>query len=190
MKSLGTELEVAVLKLKNTAATFVNSFVNATTAARTWTIQDKDHTFAGLDDLTALASTLNPIGTIREFNVSTNPATLLGFGTWAAFGTGRVTVAIDTAQTEFDVNGETGGEKTHLLTGAENGVPAHTHPNVKDASGNSVGLNSGGTTNLSLSYSAGGSLTLIVPANTAANASSAHNNLQPYIVVYRWVRTA
>lgn len=51
MKQLGVELEIAVLKLKNAAGTFVNAFANATTAARTWTFPDKDITVAGIDDV-------------------------------------------------------------------------------------------------------------------------------------------
>jgi len=70
----------------------------------------------------------------------------------------------------------TGGEKTHLLTGAESGVPVHTHPN--GASGAS-----GATPN------AGGG---VGPAssgnNSAANAESAHNNMQPYIGLHWIVR--
>lgn len=129
---------------------------------------------------TSLMSALNPIGTIREFNVATNPATLLGFGTWSAYGTGRVTVAIDAGQTEFDTVDETGGAKTHTLTSSESGLPAHSHPGMVATGGTEVWV---GT---AAGFRASG------PFNnsTAANASSAHNNLQPYIVVYRWVRTA
>jgi microcystin-dependent protein len=38
---------------------------------------------------------------------------------------GRIPVGQDSAQTEFDVLGETGGAKTHTLTSAE--MPSHTH---------------------------------------------------------------
>lgn len=40
---------------------------------------------------------------------------------------GSVPVGLDTTQAEFLAIGKTGGEKTHLNTSAESGVPAHTH---------------------------------------------------------------
>lgn len=128
---------------------------------------------ASISVLATILPFIYPIGMIIELNVSTNPNTLFGFGTWAAYGTGRVTVAIDAGQTEFDVVDETGGAKTHTLSTAE--MPAHTHTySISGAagSGSSGGdVGSGGTTG-----STGG--------------GGAHNNLQPYIVVYRWRRTA
>ena len=61
-----------------------------------------------------------PVGSIYiNASVATNPATLLGFGTWAAFGAGRVMVGLDAGQTEFDTAEETGGAKTHTLTTGE-----------------------------------------------------------------------
>jgi len=84
---------------------------------------------------------------------------------------GRVPVGRDATQTEFDVLGETGGEKTHTLTIAE--MPAHTHTYLGvqsqgAASGfDNVAENSPRPTETS--GSTGGSLP--------------HNNLQPYIVL-------
>lgn len=66
-----------------------------------------------------------PVGSIFISAVATNPADLLGGGTWVAFGTGRVLVAIDAAQTEFDTLLETGGSKTQTLTEAN--LPVHDH---------------------------------------------------------------
>ena len=40
---------------------------------------------------------------------------------------GKVVVGFNSAETEFDALGETGGAKTHTLTSAQSGVPAHTH---------------------------------------------------------------
>ena len=135
----------------------------------------------------AIGSYLNPVGTIREFNVSTNPATLLGFGTWAEYGKGMVTVAINATDTEFDTLGETGGAKTHLLTSAESGVPAHTHP-ITSVKSNVVPLDQAGVSGFNGNN--GGTAATATGSNSAANASSAHNNLQPYIVVYRWCRVS
>ena len=67
-----------------------------------------------------------PVGSIYiNAAVATNPGTLLGFGTWAAFGAGRVIVGIDSTDTDFDAAEETGGAKTHTLTVSE--LPSHTH---------------------------------------------------------------
>ena len=44
-------------------------------------------------------------------SVATNPTSLLGFGTWEAFGAGKVLIGLDSTDTEFDTVGETGGVK-------------------------------------------------------------------------------
>jgi microcystin-dependent protein len=72
-------------------------------------------------------STVYPVGCIYTSTVATNPATLFGFGTWTAFGAGRVLVGFDSTQTEFDTAEETGGEKTVTLTASQ--IPTHSHPN-------------------------------------------------------------
>lgn len=120
-----------------------------------------------------------PIGSVyMNASNGTNPATLMGFGTWVAFGAGRVPVGIDATQTEFDTAEETGGAKNHTLTTAQ--LPSHRHFLGKNGSttytGNPrmAGLSNNGSTVYS-EYTGGG---------------QAHNNLQPYIVVYMWKRTA
>jgi len=125
--------------------------------------------------LAATFETLYPVGSIyTNTAVATNPATLLGFGTWVAFGAGRVLVGIDAGQTEFDTLGETGGANTHTLTVDE--IPAHTHT-AENQTGASYGQPAGQINNSSgETASTGGGLE--------------HNNLQPYIVVYMWNRTA
>lgn len=120
-----------------------------------------------------------PIGSVyMNASSGTNPATLMGFGTWVAFGAGRVLVGVDATQTEFDTGEKTGGAKTHTLTEQE--IPSHRHFLGKNGSttytGNPrmAGLSNNGSTVYS-EYTGGG---------------QAHNNLQPYIVVYMWKRTA
>lgn len=120
-----------------------------------------------------------PIGAIFTAGVSTNPATLLGFGTWAPHGTGRTLVAIDAAQAEFDTLDETGGAKTHTLTVAELAVHYHLYQTTTWQSG---------ITNLGSSEAGNFSSPTTVTGD--AGGGGAHNNLQPYTVVYRWKRTA
>jgi len=134
--------------------------------------------------LTDTLAIIYPVGCIYTTIVSTNPATVFGFGTWAAFGAGRVLVGVGTSDAAYAA-AATGGESTHTLSAAESGLPAHTHNVVVE--GNNAGNDAayivhGGT--------ASGTLTKATSANTVSAASSAHNNLQPYIVVYFWKRTA
>ena len=60
-----------------------------------------------------------PIGYIYMSVDPTDPGTVLGYGTWAAFAEGRVLVGVDVTDTDFDTVEETGGEKTHVLTCSE-----------------------------------------------------------------------
>ena len=119
-----------------------------------------------------------PVGSLyMNASVATNPGTLLGFGTWAAFGAGRVITGFDSSDSDFDAAEETGGSKTKTLSISE--LPAHAHTvaastSDSDAGGISQG-NTTSTTNVSTSSVGGG---------------SAFSLLQPYITVYIWKRTA
>jgi len=122
-----------------------------------------------------------PVGSIYiNAAVSTNPATLLGFGTWAAFGAGRVIVGLNSSDSDFDTAQETGGAKTHTLSVSE--IPSHTHTSS---------LRGNGEDELqsipSASDNTDPSLTM---TTNATGGGGAHNNLQPYIVAYMWRRTA
>lgn len=102
---------------------------------------------------------------------------------------GKALVGVDTGQTEFAALGQTGGEKTHLNTAAESGVPAHTHT-VKESAGFNVGVTNaappGGGTGY---YNRNGNTPFSAEANTPATAASAHNNLQPYATVNYIIKT-
>lgn len=123
-----------------------------------------------------------PVGSVyMNATNNTNPATLLGFGTWAAFGAGRVPVGFDGSQSEFNAAEKTGGAKTHTLT--VNEIPPHNHT-VRGS------VSSG---NLAEGLAFGNDSTPDFTSATVVNnngGGAAHNNLQPYITVYMWKRTA
>lgn len=134
------------------------------------------HTHAG-------GSQAFPVGSVFIAVVSTNPATLLGYGTWSAFAAGRMLVGLDAGQTEFDTVRETGGVKTHTLTVTE--MPAHTH----------VVTSQTATTGSATSYEHGVLDTSSAEAEAtevtgSTGGGAAHQNLPPFIVVYIWERTA
>jgi hypothetical protein len=131
-----------------------------------------------------------PVGSIYiNASVSTNPATLFGFGTWAAFGAGRVMVGLNAGDSSFDTLEETGGSKDAI-------VVSHTHSVTDPGHNHTVGIqtktldqNAGG------SSLAGAGTTTTSTASTgisisSTGASGTNANLQPYIVVYMWKRTA
>lgn len=125
-----------------------------------------------------------PIGSqYVNFTDSTNPATLLGFGTWQAVA-GRVVVGYDSTQTEFNAAEKTGGAKTHTLTVAE--MPPHNHEGVGGLGADANYYTGWGTRHgwavQSANVSNGGQIRF----NSGGGGS--HNNLQPYITAYVWKR--
>lgn len=130
-------------------------------------------------DLVNLLPYIYPVGSVLTFGVSTNPATLLGFGTWTAIA-GKVIVGLDSGDTDFDTVNETGGAKTVNL--------AHAH------SGSSVGnasIQGGSTASPSTGINIGDQDRQHTHALTiASDLSATQSVLQPYIVKYVWERTA
>jgi hypothetical protein len=141
---------------------------------------------------TALAA-VYPVGSIYiNATSSSNPATLLGFGTWTAFGAGRVMVGFDSSDALFDTAEETGGSKdavvvshTHTATVSD---PGHVHT-VNAGATASNQLTNGGTVNLG-STNTGSAVTGISVTNASTGVSGTNANLQPYITVRMWKRTA
>ena len=135
-----------------------------------------------IDAIETKLNNVYPVGSIYVSIKNTNPGTLYG-GTWVSFGTGRTLVGVDTSQTEFATVEKTGGEKTHTLTIEE--MPAHTHKFMYRG-GSTSQTNSPFAENKPIiqgsnSYGAN---------TTKTGGGAAHNNLQPYITVYMWKRTA
>jgi hypothetical protein len=142
---------------------------------------------------------LYPVGSIyTNASSSTNPATLLGFGTWTAFGAGRVMVGFDSGNTLFDTAEETGGSAdaiavSHTHTATDSG---HTHTvlegsrNTVDGTSSPYTLASGDDyTSRYVATSDTGSSTANITVNSAGS-SGTNANYQPYITVYMWKRTA
>ena len=149
------------------------------------TIDVGDNTLSGLLDW------FYPIGTIYETTSSDlDTTTKMGNhfgGTWEVYGAGRVLVA-KSADTEFDTIGETGGTKTHTHTLEDGYAKIGIHGTQifqdQDANGTytydryaTIGSVVGGSDTTARSSELGGS-------------TDSSSNLQPYIVVYRYRRTA
>lgn len=77
--------------------------------------------------VTAALAAIYPVGSVYiNATSSSNPSTLLGFGTWTAFGAGRVMVGLDGSDADFDTAEETGGAKTVTSTGSISGTVGGT----------------------------------------------------------------
>jgi hypothetical protein len=140
-------------------------------------------------------ATIYPIGSIYTSTVSTNPATLFGIGTWVAFGAGRVLL------------GDGGGYAAGATGGSADAITvSHTHTATTTStdSGHTHGISPGAWTDgggkvEGNSFSFGGKVTATQSSTanitsstsiTSAGSSGTGANLQPYIVVYMWNRTA
>jgi len=158
---------------------------------------------------TALATTafvqaalqaLHPVGSIYiNATNATNPGTLLGFGTWTAFGAGRVPVGFNAGNPLFDTAEETGGSAdaitvshTHTATSTVTD-PTHSHVSFGTFGGSfSTGQLFPAAADSGGNYSTAAASTGITVATTVASAGSSgtNANYQPYITVYMWKRTA
>ena len=147
-------------KADTASPTFTGTPAAPTAASGTNTTQLATTAF-----VTAALQAVYPVGSIYiNAGSSTNPATLLGFGTWEAFGAGKVLVGLNGSDTDFDTLEETGGAKTVSAAGSISGtvggtalteaqMPKHYHqmrgPNnitaPQNDQGTSFGIYGGGT---------------------------------------------
>lgn len=132
------------------------------------------------------------IGDLFLTTIATNPSNFLG-GKWELFGPGRCLVCVDTSDSEFNSVKKTGGEKTHKLT--VNEMPSHNHQ-YEDITGNRSLNGQFGRSGYYESESYMGVTNSVIAyadadfRMTYVGGSESHNNLQPYITCYVWIRTA
>ena len=104
-------------------------------------------------------------------------------GNWEAFGAGKVLIGAGSNGGRSFTAGSTGGEYTHTLT--INEMPSHTHTVTdryfKRNQGDQLG-NTHGDELLANTYT--------TETTSAAGGGQAHNNMQPYVVVYMWRRVS
>lgn len=162
--------------------------------------------------VSAAKEALYPVGSIyTNATNNTNPGTLLGFGTWTSFGSGRVMVGFNASDPLFDTAEETGGSKDAVLVSHTHTATAspHTHRinsntnsdanawGIAPGSGYTVagvgGIVNGGSGTYVTNDTAGNQVvenTTVSVSNSTEGSSRTNANLQPYITVYLWKRTA
>lgn len=144
------------------------------------------------DVLDLLLDRIYPVGSIyMSVTDSTKESVEARFGgTWVRFGEGRTLVGVKTSETEFNTVEKQGGEKTHALS--TNEIPRHNH---------GIGLNQTGSAHFNgfwhLKLTTGTGIkntnadeTIGETATNFIGGGQSHNNLQPYITVYMYKRTA
>ena len=133
-----------------------------------------------------LDSILFPVGSVYITVVNTNPSTWFG-GTWSLLCPGRTLVCVDISDSDFSTVKKTGGEKTHKLTVSE--MPSHRH--------GMVGVNTGASSSaimgrypFQMYQDHNYNWNMSAEFMNLTGGDTAHNNLQPYMTVYIWQRTA
>ena len=220
----------AVNSTNATTAVTVSTTVASGAVGTTQTTGDSSTKIATTQFVQTALQLLYPVGAIYSSTSATNPGTAFGFGTWVAFGAGRVMIgngggfsagatggSADATLVSHNHGGVTGGQNQNHVhtvagtTGFEN--QGHVHTNSQGEYGvlNSTATAGGGGVEEgagapNIFYDSMGNPnvqhTHTFSTTSAANnvdhthsiatdGSSATNaNLQPYVVVYMWNRTA
>ncbi|HER0115075.1 TPA: hypothetical protein VIV48_000667 [Streptococcus pyogenes] len=138
-------------------------------------------------DKTEILNMVYPVGAIYMSTSSANPSTFIG-GTWQRYAQGRTIVGVSENETEFNYVGKTGGAKTHTLTNEE--MPSHSHGDKTISSGGRPISSNAGWDNTNVGLYKSTDYNQINAFNKSSGGDQPHNNLQPYITTYIWLRTA
>jgi hypothetical protein len=174
------------------------------TTAVTQSYGDSSTKLATTAFVQAALQLLYPVGSIYiNATSSTNPGTLFGFGTWTAFGAGRVMVGLDAGNALFDTAEETGGSAdaivvshTHTATSTVTD-PGHQHDLSNGQALSEVGggrsaqcaIGDNGRNGFTVASTTTTGIT-VATTNSTTGSSGTNANYQPYITVRMWKRTA
>ena len=202
--SNGTDVVVAENYM--VSPTLLNAALTGTPTAPTASVGTNTTQIATTAFVNAAIVAAYPVGSIYISTVATNPNTLFGFGTWVAYGSGRVLISQDGTYTA----GSTGGSATTTLIEAN--LPSHSHSASSSSSVSDPGhrhqiggrdstANEGGDPNsefvrdypsVANPYSSTVTTGITVSTSTSignTGSGTAFSNLPPYIAVYMWNRT-
>jgi hypothetical protein len=173
-----------------TSLSIGGNLTGASPTAATQTSGTNNTTVATTAFVQTALQLLHPVGSIYTSTSATNPGTAFGFGTWAAFGAGRVLV------------GNGGGFSAGATGGSADAVVvSHTHTATVTDPGHqhtyTAHLDTGASGPISLddrmplqTNNTSTATTGISVSNSTTGVSGTNANLQPYVVVYMWNRTA
>ena len=140
-----------------------------------------------------------PVGFIWTSTSSTNPNSILGYGTWTQIASGRTLIGEGSGVGLIPrTAGATGGQEDSI-------IPAHTHTGTTDSDGSHTHTIDSAEENSSTGSTNSGNSRASTPSTVTTNSSGSHThtfttdstgesvtdkNMQPYLVVYFFERTA
>ena len=125
-----------------------------------------------------------PVGSLKITDLSDNPSSYLGFGTWELIAKGRTIVGYDSTDEDFNKATKIGGSKEIVLK--EENIPAHKHGGVVT----NVNVEISAQYDRTLNQYAVSNTTVTKGSTSLAGNGKAFNNMNPYYVTYIWKRIA
>ncbi|CAI3327997.1 hypothetical protein CIRMBP1229_02406 [Enterococcus cecorum] len=122
-----------------------------------------------------------PVGSIFITTVNTNPSSYMG-GSWVRFGNGQTLVGVNESDTDFNTVQKTGGSKSHTIDYSNFPARATIQKSWKGGTVSYAPWQGGNVS--------AGTWIVSTPYDMGESYGRAISNLQPYITVYMWRRTA